>query len=76
MNHIQAKGNAIQIIGSETGHTVQNVAFCDTAERAISIVKGIKDRDGLIKALRWIADSADIAHRDNIKRVAEDAIAG
>ncbi|MDE2233865.1 MAG: hypothetical protein KGJ90_07230, partial [Patescibacteria group bacterium] len=45
----QASKNAIQIIGAETGHTVQNIAFCDTPERAALIVQAVNERDGLIE---------------------------
>lgn len=41
---IQSTGSAVQILGSETGHTVKNVAFCDTPERAGEIVKALQGR--------------------------------
>lgn len=47
----QASANAVQIIGAETGHTVQNIAFCDSAERAAFIVKAVNCYDELTDCL-------------------------
>ena len=53
---IQASKNAIQAIGAETGHAVQNIAFCDTPERAAFIVNAVKNHKALVDLVQFAYD--------------------
>ena len=48
-------GHAVRRCDATTGHSVRDVAFCDTASRAVGIVTAIADRDELLVALRECA---------------------
>jgi hypothetical protein len=39
---LQAHGNAIEIFGLQTGHSVRAIAFCDSPEMAVRIVAAVK----------------------------------
>lgn len=50
---------AIQICDATTGHTVTSVAFCDTVERAASIVRAVNSHDDLLAALQGMVSVED-----------------
>jgi hypothetical protein len=50
---IQANGNSIQICNATTGYCVQNIAFCDTSERAMTIVKVVDALRELKQAVEY-----------------------
>ena len=52
---IQARGNAVEVCGPQTGHTVRAVAFCDSPETAVRIAAAIE------LALRTSIDIDDAA---------------
>lgn len=51
--NMQASGNAIQICDATTGHCVANVAFCDTPERAASIVEMVAALRQCAEHMKW-----------------------
>jgi hypothetical protein len=52
---IQARGNAVEVCGSHTGHAVRAIAFCDSPETAARISDAIK------LAIRASVDICDAA---------------
>lgn len=52
---LKSSGHKIQLCDATTGHTVRDVAFCDTAERATSIVKLYNSHEHLIDTVQMIA---------------------
>ena len=39
---IQARGNAVEVCGPQTGHAVRAIAFCDSPETATRIADAIE----------------------------------
>lgn len=52
---IQARGNAVEVCGPQTGHTVRAIAFCDSPETATRIAEAIE------VAIRASVDICDVA---------------
>jgi hypothetical protein len=72
----QSNGNAIQICDSTTGHSVKNIAFCDTDHRAKDIVNCYNAHNDLVD---MVANLAQIVYTQNgnqtesITKLLEDA---
>lgn len=52
----QASGNALQVCNYLTGHSVRNVAFCDTEELAKAIVKACRSHDASMALIHRIGN--------------------
>ena len=50
---VQARGNAVEVCGPQTGHSVRAIAFCDSTETASAIAGAIE------LALREIENAED-----------------
>jgi hypothetical protein len=57
MTTFQSSGNAIQICDSTTGHSVKNIAFCDTAERAKDIANCYNTHNDLAASIPELTES-------------------
>lgn len=57
--HWFAGKHAVQRCDATTGHSVRDVAFCDTPERAVGFVTAIADRSALVEASKAVVRFCD-----------------